>query len=368
MTTQMNGTKSDVPHFNLTINGIDDYKTIYQLILLLFPEYEQKYIVTKILNNGFSNTLLKIDYNQPDSCTTPSHSQNTTTSFLISIHGDLTSSLIDRSNEIKYMKTVKHLENYRKMYGLFNNGSVYSFIQGCDISSENLSNIKYSSLIAEKLAALHCLPIDEFRSPNELCGEDGDPRIFSRIIQWINRLQDDFINSSRKSQNYESIFPSKAYALNEMYKIKQQYIPNPISKIVLCHNDLNAANIILAPDENSIHLIDMEYCDLNYAAFDIGNHFCEFTGPYALEFDKYPSLEFQKRWMKVYLSAYREYFRSNSNLKHNDNDDELSVYTEDCLEIWLKEVNCFALLSNLLWAIWAVICAAENLTSMDYLA
>nr|CAH8866952.1 unnamed protein product [Trichobilharzia regenti] len=312
MTTQMNGTKSDVPHFNLTINGIDDYKTIYQLILLLFPEYEQKYIVTKILNNGFSNTLLKIDYNQPDSCTTPSHSQNTTTSFLISIHGDLTSSLIDRSNEIKYMKTVKHLENYRKMYGLFNNGSVYSFIQGCDISSENLSNIKYSS--------------------------------------------------------YESIFPSKAYALNEMYKIKQQYIPNPISKIVLCHNDLNAANIILAPDENSIHLIDMEYCDLNYAAFDIGNHFCEFTGPYALEFDKYPSLEFQKRWMKVYLSAYREYFRSNSNLKHNDNDDELSVYTEDCLEIWLKEVNCFALLSNLLWAIWAVICAAENLTSMDYLA
>lgn len=38
---------------------------------------------------------------------------------------------------------------------------------------------------------------------------------------------------------------------------------------------------------DSVHLIDMEYCDLNYAAYDIGNHFCEFTGKFSLQLNYY---------------------------------------------------------------------------------
>ncbi|CAH8625047.1 unnamed protein product [Heterobilharzia americana] len=354
--------ENKIPNFNLTINGNDDEENIHRLISLLFPEYQQKYIVLKVLNKGFSNTLIKVDYNEND-CTTPSQ---LSTSFLICIHGDVTTTLVDRVNGIKYLKTVKHREGYQQLYGLFNNGSVYSFIDGCDIPVENLCILKYSRLIAEKMAELHCLPTDEFDTESDSPEKNMEPRLFSRILKWIDKLQDDFIISSRKLERYESIFPSKSYALNEINTLKKEYIRSPISKVVLCHNDLNAANIILTPDGNSVHFIDMEYCDLNYAAFDIGNHFCEFTGPNAMEFDKYPSLDFQKKWIKIYLAAYRKHSHSNFDFEHKDS--ELNIYSEDYLESWLREVNCFALVSHLFWAIWAVIFAAENLTSMDYLA
>ncbi|KAK4467548.1 hypothetical protein MN116_008888 [Schistosoma mekongi] len=51
---------------------------------------------------------------------------------------------------------------------------------------------------------------------------------------------------------YEFLFPSKSYVLNEVNKLKDHYLTNPISNIVVCHNDLNAANAILAPDEKKI--------------------------------------------------------------------------------------------------------------------
>ncbi|VDP68277.1 unnamed protein product [Schistosoma mattheei] len=166
--------------------------------------------------------------------------------------------------------------------------------------------------------------------------------------------------------SYESIFPSKSYIFNEVIILKDQYLNSPISKVVLCHNDLNAANIILAPDENSVHLIDIEYCDLNYAAYDIGNHFCEFTGPYAIEFKRYPSIDYQKEWINIYLTAYYQYSNSKSDLHYNEL--QWDRFKEDYINQWIKEINCFALVSHLLWAVWAVICASENLYSMDFLA
>ncbi|CAI2732744.1 unnamed protein product [Schistosoma spindalis] len=345
--------EENIPKFNITIHGINDHVNIQKLITLLFPsEYETKNIVVKVLNKGYSNQLIFIDNKQY------SISLTGIPSLLIRIYGHLTTSLIDRTNEMKYIKIVRKLKGYQQLYGIFNNGYVYSYIDGCDISLEKLYDIKYGRLIAEKLAQLHCLPIDEFiQIENKIIKPES--QIFSTLLKWINRLNDEFIHSLRKRNKYESIFPSKSYVLNEVMKLKDQYLYNPISKVVLCHNDMNAANIILAPDENSVHLIDMEYCDLNYAAYDIGNHFCEFTGPYALEFKRYPSIEYQKEWIIIYLTAYYQY--SQSKLQWNN-------YQEDDINQWIKEINCFALVSHLLWAVWAVICASENLYSMDFLA
>ncbi|CAH8629211.1 unnamed protein product [Schistosoma haematobium] len=216
----------NIPIFNITIHGINDHVNVQKLSTFLLPEYETKNIVVKVLNKGYSNQLILIDHKKQYSA-----SLSAIPSLLIRIYGNLTTSLIDRTNEMKYMKVVGKFKGFQQLYGIFNNGFVYSYIDGCDISLEKLYDIKYGK--------------------------------------------------------YESIFPSKSYIFNEVIKLKDQYLYNPISKVVLCHNDLNAANIILAPDENSVHLIDMEYCDLNYAAYDIGNHFCEFTGKFSLQLNYY---------------------------------------------------------------------------------
>ncbi|KAK4467936.1 hypothetical protein MN116_008543 [Schistosoma mekongi] len=365
MTTELQiGTiEQNIPIFNLTIHGIDDKGNLFKLLSLLFPKYQTQYIRMKVLNKGHSNKLVKIDYNQPP------YSLNELSSLLVRIYGDLTSSLIDRTNEMKCIRIFRRFDSFQQIYAVFNNGFVYSYYDGCDISFEKLSDMKYSRLIAEKLAQLHCLPADEFNEiqNGELFEENNmEPKLFSTLLKWIDRLEDEFISSSRKLMKYEFLFPSKSYVLNEVNKLKDHYLTNPISNIVICHNDLNAANVILAPDENSVHFIDMEYCDINYAAYDIANHFCEFTGPHAVDTERYPSLKFQKNWLKIYLTAYYKYSQSQLDPKYNDS--QINVLTEDYLNLWLKEVNCFALVSHLLWAVWAVICASENLDSMDFLA
>ncbi|CAH8615567.1 unnamed protein product [Schistosoma bovis] len=350
----------NIPIFNITIHGINDHVNVQKLITFLLPEYETKNIVVKVLNKGYSNQLILIDHKKQYSA-----SLSSIPSLIIRIYGNLTTSLIDRTNEMKYMKVVGKFKDFQQLYGIFNNGFVYSYIDGCDISLEKLYDIKYGKLIAEKLAQLHCLSIDEFiQQQNKKFNPES--QLFPTLFKWINRLDDEFINLSRKLKKYESIFPSKSYIFNEVIKLKDQYLNSPISKVVLCHNDLNAANIILAPDENSVHLIDMEYCDLNYAAYDIGNHFCEFTGPYAIEFKRYPSIEYQKEWINIYLTAYYQYSNSKSDLHYNEL--QWNRSKEDDINQWIKEINCFALVSHLLWAVWAVICASENLYSMDFLA
>jgi len=58
-------------------------------------------------------------------------------------------------------------------------------------------------------------------------------------------------------------------------KTKLEELNSPIG---FCHNDLLLANILYDQEKHSIHFIDFEYAGLNYLAYDIANHFCEFAG------------------------------------------------------------------------------------------
>ena len=49
-------------------------------------------------------------------------------------------------------------------------------------------------------------------------------------------------------------------------------------RVALCHNDVQALNIVYEPISEKITFIDMEYASYNYCYFDIANHFCEYGG------------------------------------------------------------------------------------------
>lgn len=48
--------------------------------------------------------------------------------------------------------------------------------------------------------------------------------------------------------------------------------------IVFCHNDLLLANVLYDEETHKVHFIDFEYAGPNYQAYDIANHFSEFSG------------------------------------------------------------------------------------------
>ena len=127
------------------------------------------------------------------------------------------------------------------------------------------------------------------------------------------------------------------------------------SPIVTCHNDLQHGNILLT-DRNRIVFIDFEYGGINYAAFDIANHFCEWASdfteanplPHLMDFkQKYPNLEEQDRFIRAYLEGTEN--------------DEAAVMRLICAVEEFKEI------SHLLWAYWGIIQASTSKIEFDYL-
>merc|ERR1712154_398002 len=63
----------------------------------------------------------------------------------------------------------------------------------------------------------------------------------------------------------------------ELQWLRDEIIPKN-AEIAFCHNDLLAANIMKNKVTGDIKLIDFEYGGVNYASFDIANHFNEYAG------------------------------------------------------------------------------------------
>lgn len=67
--------------------------------------------------------------------------------------------------------------------------------------------------------------------------------------------------------------------------ICRKFLTRVNSPVVFCHNDMQEGNILLVKDCSPprLVLIDFEYCSYNYRAFDLANHFLEWTYDYTLE-------------------------------------------------------------------------------------
>ncbi|CAL8081240.1 unnamed protein product [Calicophoron daubneyi] len=163
---------------------------------------------------------------------------------------------------------------------------------------------------------------------------------------------------------YQTRFPRPAQLLCEV-EFLEKLLYDPYSPVVLCHTDLIAENIIVSPDKSSVTFIDLEFCAISHAAFDIGSHFCEYAGSSDMDHSNYPSPSFQREWIKFYLKCLRKYRSMAVNNQSDHGDDE----DPDDQEVnrWLKEVSHFAMMAQLLWGVWAAVRAKDGLSRFDYL-
>ena len=116
-----------------------------------------------------------------------------------------------------------------------------------------------------------------------------------------------------------------------------------------------------------MHIAPVEYAAYNPRGFDIGNHFCEFSGfDYSKFAQKYPSKDMQMVFLKSYLARQREIGRHQSDGaavssagESKDEDAELESLYHEC--------NAYALASHLFWGLWAVIQGRNSVVEFDYL-
>ena len=114
------------------------------------------------------------------------------------------------------------------------------------------------------------------------------------------------------------------------------------------------------PSTGHSQLIDFEYGGVNYASFDIANHFNEFAGGTTEEengvpdYSLYPSTQRQEAFVRAYVRAAGA---AVSAAEENER-----------VESFLKEIRAFVLANHLYWGLWAVNQAAmEGCDGFDYL-
>lgn len=113
--------------------------------------------------------------------------------------------------------------------------------------------------------------------------------------------------------------------------------------------------MIFSDEQNKVTFIDFEYADVNFQAFDIGNHFAEFPGidsNNGIDYTKYPSKEYQLDWIRAYLEEYKE---------------SEAIDPEEVTEMY-KHVNKFALMSHFLWSVWSMVQAEFSTIDFDFVA
>ncbi|TNN07912.1 Ethanolamine kinase 1 [Schistosoma japonicum] len=395
-----------IPIFDIRVLSDKDEENIWKILKIIFPTWLKEYTKVQTLEEGLSNIVIRFDYdNQKE--------ENKT--ILMRIRRKLADYITNRWDEIKHMYILRELGHEQELYGIFQNGLVYSFIKGSTINVDNFSVLKYSELIIDQLARLHSLPTKETmqrlltdKSNNgQLCTK---PVLLPTIRNWIENLPTGY-SDKKKSEKLENEFPSKAFLLKELLHMYSRFLMNQTVLLLfmilkyyfidkeffyICIPFLSVSIFICifsllhhCHHKESVHFIDFEYCGFNHAAFDIGNHFCEFAG-IDVKFDKYPTIEYQQMWISRYLKAKNYYerqfnrkeishdgfssttaFNVSSSYSTNSNDQDHhnnNCDNESLLEKWLIEVNNFALSAHLFWGVWAVVLSIQEENKFDYLS
>ena len=261
--------------------------------------------------------------------------------------------------------------------GRFGNGRVEGWLDGyVPLLSTDLANGTYSLEIATELAKMHT----SFTLPpeSELANHHSNVGLWDQLRSWMTQAKAyvefktpsdtervrklELDNIEMEVQNLLSSFTTND---EEGGNNEDGVNKNKKERIVFCHNDLLAGNIMRHEDTNKIQLIDFEYGGTNYAAFDIANHWNEHAGGTSAEengntdYTRFPTAERQLSFCVEYVKTARALTTPDETTTTNDpknGDDDLQLEAQELLE----EVKKFLLVNHLYWGLWAINQAAEE--------
>jgi len=314
-------------HFKDHVDVTDEEsfnKAIRSLFCLFKPEWKKNDVHIENLTGGTTNRIVLGWHADPRD------------KILLRVYGLGSEILIDRRQEIENMELLSNAGLGSHLLGVFSNGICYQYLPGHHITREMVASKEVFPLIARKMAKMHLI---QTKKENIL---------WERMETYI-KLSPESFKDPQQDILFKAKFVGKQLLTHEFCVLKSM-LENCSSPLVFCHNDLNIPNII--HDGSDVAFIDVEYAGCSYAAFDIANHFVEFTGCDVEDLDYvrfYPHKELQIKWIQEYLMVY----------KGSCNSAEVEEY--------YALVQKFTLCSHLFWIAWALIQAKVSTIDYDFL-
>ena len=298
-------------------------------------------VTFKRLTTAMTNSVYIISHPIPD---------RSPQKILLRVYGEGVEHILNRFEELEWFIKLSEAGVGPKLLATFSNGRFEEYIESVPLTPKMMRNEEISERIAVAMAQFHSFQVK------------GEPVIWKRIEGWRCEAEEAFRSLLiKKPEKMEILFKINNYSILDQDKFVvdgkfKRFFDDLITlrnPIVPCHNDLQHGNILLT-DTARIVFIDYEYGGMNYAAYDIANHFCEWASdfteanqtPHLMNFaEKYPSQEERERFIRTYLGSERE------------------AYLPD----WLEAVDKFKELSHLSWALWGLIQENNSLNDFDYL-
>ncbi|XP_076035315.1 ethanolamine kinase 2-like [Oratosquilla oratoria] len=260
---------------------------------------------------------------------------------LIRVYGAKTELFIDREAEAKNIQIFHKAGCGPELYATFENGLSYAYIDGSPLGPDSVLDEEIWKEIIEEMVRMHNIQIEGTK----------DPTAFQLIDKFYALMPEKFDDLKKQDQ-----FAASGYSkenLNKEIEDLKEHLKETKCPIVLCHNDLLLGNIIRNSNEKSIKFIDYEYASPNYQAYDIGNHFNEHAGVDTVDYSRYPSKEYQLKWIRCYLATYKGV--------SEDSLPESEVWQ------WYVWINKFSLVSHMSWGLWAFVQAYHSSIDFDFI-
>ena len=314
---------------------VDTFRT--NLLPLVRPSWNPDKLNHTVFDGGMSNFLVGIyeDGRKDEDL------------VLMRRHGQGTEIFVNRELEVVVMVALHQAGLIPPLYCSLKNGICYGFAKGRNFTVSEMQDRAMMKRITRVLAKLHAVEI-----PAPL--REQPPLVWAKCEQWLGQLPSGY-SDPRKNDCFRQTIGSLEVLSREFERLKTE-TSRCQSPVVFSHSDLNCPNLIYNSRDDSVTMIDFEFTGPNYLAFDIGNHFCEFAGVDNVDFDLYPGEALQKLWIRMYLEEAARL-----------RGEGLGAVTDAAVHLLYREANKFALVSHLLWCVWALLQAHHSELDCDYL-
>ncbi|KAL9571758.1 hypothetical protein ACKAV7_004082 [Fusarium commune] len=274
---------------------------------------------------------------------------STADAVLIKVYGDGTDITIDREKELRVHKLLAERQLSSSPLVRFSNGHAYQFISGRVCSEGDMPETRIFRGVARELARWHAtLPTAD---PKEVL--TYKPGVWSTAKKWLDAISKHPHRSKAEIDNLHEKFKYLADAL----------LSTDMSEpLVLAHGDLLCANIIVQESGDGIDVASVRFIDYEHAtycprAFELANHFAEWTG-FDCDYTLLPKTSTRRAFIAEYLTTHAELCR-----EHNT---DVPTVNDASVDHLMRQVDDHRGFPGFYWGLCALIQAETATGTIDF--
>ncbi|KIL70994.1 hypothetical protein M378DRAFT_504280 [Amanita muscaria Koide BX008] len=277
--------------------------------------------------------------------------------ILLRIYGPSSGSLISRPKELNTLHILSSQYSIGpRIYGTFDNGRIEEYFESTTLTPADIRDPAISRWIGARMAELHSVDISVVDISSK---EQRDDTVKRNVAAWLEPAQavlalpslPEYARQDLDLERFRTDWDKYIRWLSKVDDVKSG------GRRVFAHNDTQYGNLLRLKqvqqglqEHYQIVVVDFEYAGPNPAAYDIANHFHEWTAnyhssaPHILNFSNYPNAEERRNFYAAYLGQSRTNAPGVQTLY-----DKLD-----------KQVTYWSPASHAMWALWGIVQARED--------